>query len=271
MSVSPQGVHSEQAQWWTGSRLLRVGESIDFRFHLPAGMSAGPLHLFGRYLEQAQPGDMFAAGGGLDWLDALSSETIDLAFDGNTASFTCTPKQPGNYLARWRAADESLYRYFSVVEDYWIVLRFSTFGPLESEPTLHGTGIPLDHRLSAAQFDTHDPLCKRLIAHSRSYGDGLIPFLPDMPSSFTASDEERDKLYAHLITKARSVMPFTDEIRSARVEMNHPVDPGYTATLSRLGINDHCGLQEANAAPWRSACPSFRTSHRSPTAESRAR
>lgn len=71
-----------------------------------------------------------------------------------------------------------------------------------------------------------------------------------MPSSFSVSDEERDKLYAHLITKARSVMPFADDIRSARVEMNHPVDPGYTATLSQLGINDHCGLQEANAAPW---------------------
>ena len=250
MSVSPQAVHSEQAQWWTGSRLLRLGESIDFRFHLAAGMSTGPLHVFGRYLEQAQPGDTFVAGGDLDWLDVLPSEAIDLEFAGNTASFTYTPKEPGNYLARWGAADESLYRYFSVVEDDWTVLRFSTFGPLESEPTLHSTGIPLDYRLSAAQFDVDDPLFQRMFAHNRSFGDGLIPFLPDMPSSFSVSDEERDKLYAHLITKARSVMPFADDIRSARVEMNHPVDPGYTATLSRLGINDHCGLQEANAAPW---------------------
>jgi hypothetical protein len=240
----------QQAQWWTSSRLLRLGEPIDFRFHLPAGASTRPLHLFGRYLEQAQPGDAFAAGGDLAWLDTVPSETVDLEFAGNTASFAYTPPEPGNYLARWGTADESLYRYFSVVEHDWIVLRFSTFGPLESEPTLHGTGIPLDYRLSAAQFDADDPLFQTMLGHSRSYGDGLIPFLPDMPSTFSVSDEERDKLYAHLITKARSVMPFADDIRSARVEMNHPVDPGYTTTLSRLGIHDHCGLQEANAEPW---------------------
>ncbi|MBT6628400.1 MAG: hypothetical protein HOB49_15395, partial [Gemmatimonadetes bacterium] len=149
MSVSPQAVHSQQTQWWTSSRLLRLGESIEFRFHLAAGTSTGPLHVFARYLEQAQPGNAFATGGSLNWLYVLPSETIDLVFAGNTASLNYTPKEPGNYLAHWRTADESLYRYFSVVEDDWIVQRFSTFGPLESEPTLHGTGIPLDYRLSA--------------------------------------------------------------------------------------------------------------------------
>ena len=32
--------------------------------------------------------------------------------------------------------------------------------------------------------------------------------------------------------------------------MHHSLDPGYTETFMRLGVNDHCGLNEANARPW---------------------
>lgn len=250
MSNIDKEKHSACPQWTTSSRLLRIGESITFTFHLPTDTSGGSLSVFPRYLEQAKPGKAFRAGGALDWLDALPSETISLPPPACTFSISYSPKNLGNYLARWRLGQETFYRYFSVIEDDSIVLRFSTFGPLESEPSLHSTGIPLDYRLSAAQFDPVDPLFQRLYSHHRKFGDSLIPFLPDMPSSYTVSDEERAALYRNLLEKARSAMPFPDDIRSARVEMNHPVDPGYTRILGELGVRDHCGLQEANAKPW---------------------
>ena len=33
-------------QWTTGARLLRLGEAIDFRFFLPAGVEASGLTIF---------------------------------------------------------------------------------------------------------------------------------------------------------------------------------------------------------------------------------
>lgn len=250
MNDLPIGAHAEYPLWATGSRLLRLGESIAFHLHLPPGIPAGELSVFPRYLELAEPGDAFQPGGDLDWLGALPCEAIDPGDPGTPHTVTYTPREPGNYLARWRVAGEHLYRYFSVIEDDWIVLRFSTFARLESEPTLHGTGIPLDYRLSAAQFEREDQLFQRLYGYHRLFGDGLIPFLPDMPTTFSVSDAERTALYRLLLEKSRSVMPSPEEIRSARVEMNHPVDPGYARELGQLGIRDQCGLQEANAKPW---------------------
>lgn len=257
---------SAQPQWTTGSRLLKLGESIEFHFYLPDGSAAQELLVFPRYLEQAEPGDDFVAGGNPDWLDDLPSEKIKLAFDVDpaansskertrtspqlperTARVTYTPKLPGSYLARWRAGEEVLYRYFSVVEDDWIVLRFSTFGGLESEPTLHGTGIPLDHRLPIERFTMADPLFRKFLGYHRHYGDTIIPLFPDTPE---ISREERLELYGDGLARARALLPDPSDTRSARVEMRHQLEPGYTETLASLGVNDHCGLQEANAKPW---------------------
>jgi hypothetical protein len=250
MNHSFAAQHSTQPQWATGSRLLKRGETIEFHFYLPNGITAGNLTIFPRYLELAQPGNDFEPGGRLSWLGDLPAETIELAFIDGRVSTNYTPTKAGNYLARWRAGEALLYRYFSVIEDDWTVLRFSTFSFLESEPTLHGTGIPLDYRLAAAQFDPDDPLFQKLLDYHRHYGDNLVPVLPDMPPSYPAAPEQRTNLYSFLLAKARSALPFPNDIRSARVEMNHEVDPGYTEVLAQLGINDHCGLQEANAKPW---------------------
>ena len=250
MSDSPSAVHSARPQWSTSSRLLQLGEAIEFYLHLPDGMSAENLTIFPRYLERAQPGNDFEPGDNLSWLDELPAETIELTFVDGQASLSYAPEAPGSYLARWRVGEELFYRYFSVVEDDWTVLRFSTFGSLESEPTLHGTGIPLDYRLPAAQFDPADSLFQKLFDYYRYYGDSLVPLLPDTPPSYTVGHEQRVKLYDHLLTQARSVLPFPNDIRSTRVEMHHDVDPGYTEILAQLNINDHCGLYEANAKPW---------------------
>ena len=236
-----------EPQWATTSRLLKLGETIEFHLHLPDGISAEHLTIFPRYLELARPEKDFVAGGSLRWLDELSSETIELSFANGQASVNYTPETTGSYLARWQVEDELFYRYFSVVEDDWIVLRFSTFNGLEAEPTLHGTGIPLDYRLPAQQFDPDDPLFQKFLEYHRHYGDTIVPLLPDSPD---VSQEERMLLYGELLSRVRAALPFPDDVRSARVEMHHDLDPGYTGTLAQLGINNHCGLNEANAKPW---------------------
>jgi hypothetical protein len=46
-----------QPQLVTSSRLLRLGESLEFCLHAPPRAVSGDLTLFPRYLEQADPGD----------------------------------------------------------------------------------------------------------------------------------------------------------------------------------------------------------------------
>lgn len=235
------------AQWKTSSRLLHLGEAIEFDLRVPSGVPAGDLVIFPRYLERADPGERFAAGGSLDWLDELSSEQITLSFEDGAASATYTPGEPGSYLARWEAGDEVLWRYFSVIDDDWIVLRFSTFLGLEAEPELHGTGIPLDYRLSAEEFDPDNPRFRKFLRFHRHFGDAIVPILPEMPET---SREDRLCRYGELLGQVRSAMPFPEDVRSARIEMQCDRDPGYTGTLAELGITDFCGLAAANGKPW---------------------
>ena len=244
-----------EPQWATSSRLLKLGESIEFQFHLPSGSEAGELAIFPRDLERAQPGACFVPGGDLAWLDALSSEQVTLDIDTGQATVTYQPEEPGSYLARWRVGNEQFYRYFSAIEDDWTVLRFSTFMDLESEPTLHSTGIPLDYRLPAERFDPDDELFRKFLDYHRYFGDAIIPAIPDTPEM---AEEERVQFYGELLDKVRAAMPFPKEIRSARLELRtppvgapgHGIDPGYTRALAELGINDHCGMWAANGTPW---------------------
>ena len=231
----------------TGCRLLKLGEAIEFRFSLPAGTVAGDLEVFPRYLERARPGRRFVPGEPPNWLGDLPSERLRLRFEGGEATVTYTPSAPGSYLARWRAGNETLYRYFAAVEDDWTVLRFSTFIGLEGVPTLHGAGLPLDYRLPIDRFDLGDPLCARFIEFQRLYGDNVIPAFPDTPE---LSVEERVRVYGAGLERVRALMPDPASARTARVDMRHALDTGYTETFMRLGVNDHCGLNEANAKPW---------------------
>jgi hypothetical protein len=234
-------------QLLTGSRLLRLGESIEFRFYLPEGVTSGDLEVFPRYLERARPGKRFVPGEPPTWLDELQPEHLHVHFARGEAMLSYTPTQPGSYLARWRAGEETLYRYFAAIEDDWTVLRFSTFIGLESEPTLHGTGIPLDYRLPVERFDLDDPLCAEFIRYQRLHGDNVIPAFADTPD---LSVEERVRVYGEGLERVRALMPDPSSARSARVDMRHDLDTGYTETFMRLGVNDHCGLNEANAKPW---------------------
>ena len=252
--------HRTSPQWVTSSRLLRLGEAIHFDFFLPAGTDSNDLVVFERYLERADPG-AFTAGGDLSWLDGIEPRALSLEFKGNRASVTYRPTGPGSYLARWCAGGETLYRYFAVIEDDWAIVRFSTGVELDPRPNLHATGIPLDYRLpvvrvdrtrmsyagKSGHFDAGDPVFRALLAHHRIFGDAVIPQLPDTPDMGV---EKRAEYYDRLLRIAGDLLPDPDSVRSARVSMRHPLDTGYTETFARLGVNDHCGLEEANTAPW---------------------
>ena len=51
--------------WTTSSRLLKLGEALEFKFRLPPGVTDGGLKIYPRYLEQANPGPAFKPGGDL--------------------------------------------------------------------------------------------------------------------------------------------------------------------------------------------------------------
>ena len=253
-------------QWTTGSRLLALGEEIEFCFFLPAEMPGGELTIFPNYLECANPGERFAVGGDLGWLQALESERHHLRFTRGRASFTYRPARTGNYIARWRAGGEEFYRYFCVIEDDWTVLSFSPFHGLDPEPTFHGTGIPLSYNLPVEEriacpqpggvvesysreetFDVGSPLLGKFLAYHRHYGDAIIPRLQPSPN---LSHEERVELYGGWLEKVRSLLPDANDARSVFIDDAMCDLPAYVEAFDELGVNDHCGLIEANAMPY---------------------
>ncbi|MHB8861279.1 MAG: LamG-like jellyroll fold domain-containing protein [Pirellulaceae bacterium] len=248
--VKAQAEHtrtSNEPQLITSARLLQLGEELTFSFIVPPGVQAGSLEVFARYLESANPGADFRAGRDLEWLEALPRETFPVQVVDGHGQLTYRPATCGSYLARWRAGDEVFVRYFAAIEDDWVVLRFSSFADLEPDPTLHATGIPLDYRLPGDRFRWDDPLLRKFRAYHRHFGETIIPALPDTP---TLTLEERVAMYGEVLERVRTLMPDPSNARAARVDMRHERDPGYSETLMRLGVNDHCGLQEANAKPW---------------------
>lgn len=240
-------------QWTTGPRLLKLGESIDFHFVVPAGTEADNLAVYPRYLEQADPDCGFFAGGDLNWINGLEATILKLVFDRGHASATYQPSQPGNYLARWRAGGEFFYRYFSVIEDDWIVVRFSSFIELDPNPPLHAVGVPLDYRLPIERFDESDPLFQRFRDNHRYHGEAITAVLPDTPlsrSEAKMTQADRQLLYGQMLDRVRSLLPDANDARSARIEMWHDLDPGYVEALTNLGVNSHFGLRQANYKPW---------------------
>ncbi len=234
-------------QLCTGPRLLKLGESLDFELHAPEGVQCGPLVVFTRYLEQANPGEAFQLNDSLAWVESQPKVEVPVQWSGSLGTATYTPSETGSYLARWTVGEETFYRYFAAIEDDSLVLSFSPFCPLEPTPTLHSTGIPLDYRMPADRLQPGDALCARLLSYNRLWGDNFLPILPDTPDLDAAA---RQAQYGEALGKVRALLPDPADGRSAWLECNHELDPGYGDLLSKLGINDHCGLWCANAKPW---------------------
>ena len=179
-------------QLYTGPRLLKLGESLSFELHAPNGVQCGPLVVFTRYLEQANPGEAFQLNDSLAWVESQPKVEVPVQWSGSLGTATYTPTETGSYLAKWTAGEETFWRYFAAVDDDYVVLSFGPFFSLESNPTFHATGIPLDYRLPAEQFNLDDPVCRRLLAYNRLKGDNLVIALPDTPD---LSAEARLTLY----------------------------------------------------------------------------
>ncbi len=235
-----------KSQWLTGPRLIKLGESIDFRFYLPEGMAPGELVVFPRYLEQSSGrAEGFKDDGNLDWLEASPSPGVPLEFEGGRASITYTPKEPGNYLARWTVGGEKLYRYFAVVTDEYVVVRYTTGG--DWRPNYHATGIAIEYRLEANRFSADDPECVLISDYQRRFGDGVVPLLQDTPD---LSTEERLAQWGADLDRARGVLPDPGDARAVQVPQFHPLEPGYAKALIQLGVNDQGGMWESNGGPW---------------------
>jgi hypothetical protein len=249
----------DKAQLTTSSRLLKLGEKIEFHFHLPASIKANDVAIFPNYLERADPGEAFVPGGDMRWLDGLPSQAHRLEFVNGRASLSYQPQSKGNYIARWQAGDETCYRYFSVIEDDGIVLRFSaTEDDVEgNEPTFHAAGIPVDYRLKIEHFDVENARYQELLAFHRFFGDMVMPWFDDTPD---LTVEQRVKVYGAGLERARSLLPDANDARSARVMMRDPkhpqndpqseFEPGYAQTLMQLGVVDHGGMAANNERPW---------------------
>ena len=234
-------------QLTTGSRLLKVGEPMAFCLFKPDAMAPGTFDIFPRYLERANPGNDYVAGGDLDWLNKLESERIKLSFTDGRACVKYIPQRAGNYITRWQVGKETLYRYFAVVDDDYVVLRYGGYHELNMEPMFNSAGIPIDLPLPVAKYHTGDNVFDKYIRYHRLFGYTLVPQYPDTPDM---GHDERVAVYGKSLAKAKKLLPDINDTRCGRIEMWHEHDPGYTRALAQLGINSHFGLQMANGIPF---------------------
>jgi len=239
-------VNSQKPQFITGPRLLKLGESIEFSFSVPNGTApSGELTVFKRYLEQAQPPERVVKDADLTWLDSLPSQNLTLSFSNGCATVSYKPDSPGNYIARWRVGNETLYRYFAAIDDDWTVVRYTTGG--DWRPNFHGTGIPLEYRLEIEKFTAQNPDLGWHIDYQRRYGDGIIPFFPDTPD---LTVEQRATTYGEGLERVRQLLPDPGDARAVHINNWKKNDPGYIRSLQKLDVLDQGGMWESNGGPW---------------------
>ena len=134
-------------------RLVAAGESITFR--LREFMPDDRFEIFPRYLERCDPERARQSPAPLQWLDDLDRETLPIA---NTIQYT--PREPGNYLARWTSQRHGVeYRYFAAVDQTYVIYRpavwcWPTPFPATGGPEIHNGGLPLDWCLDATTAGT---------------------------------------------------------------------------------------------------------------------
>jgi hypothetical protein len=237
----------DQPHWTTSARLLRPGEAIEFTLWTPDKDAPGELSVFPRYLETAKPGDKFRVDGGLEWLNDLPHETLALNDDGKQRRASYRPGKPGNYVALWRVGGETFYRYFAVVDNSYVVIRFGGYHEIDLDLSLHGAGIPMDFPLPMERCQDGDEVYERSVKYQRSFGDGVVPQLPDTPE---LNEAERLTTYRQMLDRFREMTPEPDAARCARIEMWKGKDPGYAKALRELGVVSHFGLQMANGGSW---------------------
>ena len=244
-------VWKDSPQFMTNSRLLKLGESIDFKFYLLltyVDKKAKLLKFFPCFLEKAHPKESFSPTGDLRWLNTLQSESLDLTFKDYTAEIIYRPEKPGNYIARWQVGGEESYRYFAVIEDDWIVISFSRFFKLDPQPTLHSTGIPLNYHLNIEEFQSDNPNFKRYLNYHRYYGDLITPYFPC--DSVENNFEETVNTLAAGLERVKKLLPDDNDARSIWYGGFEHSDPKSTRICIQLGVNNFQGLLLSHSEQW---------------------
>ena len=238
-----------EPQLITSARLLKLGEEIAFTFTVPPNVTAGPLEVFVRYLETADPGSRFHAGRDLEWLDHLPRETLPVRVAQGTATVTYTPTKRGSYLAPLAGRRRDLLPLlrghrgrlggaaFQHASRTWSPSRPST--PRAFRWT---TACP------ASDFGRTMRCSGSSCAYHRHFGESIIPALPDTPQ--LTLEQRLEPLRRRRGARAAA---------HARPEQI-PGQPGWrcVTTWIRATPRRSCdwastttaGCNEANAQPW---------------------
>ncbi|MCK4597213.1 hypothetical protein KAU04_04205, partial [bacterium] len=170
------------------SRLVNVGEQIKFSLTVdPAMTEEADFRIFPRYLENCDPQEARNCKERLAWLDDIPLVSFDLSLDNGLAELTYTPDQPGNYIARFRTPEKTLYRYFAAVTDEYLVYRMQAYGriePPEEEEELRNGGFPIDWALDSKNLDIIlDPNkghLKKALEYQEIFDDLILPWFSKM-------------------------------------------------------------------------------------------
>ena len=180
-------------------RLVAAGESI--RFSLREFTPEDRFEIFPRYLERCDPERARQSREPLQWLDDLDRETLAIA---NAIQYS--PREAGNYLARWTSQRHGVeYRYFAAVDQSYVIYRpavwcWPTPFPATGGPEIHNGGLPLDWCLDATTAGTS--YHARLRDEQQRYGGGLV-YGVNIPRQAAASAEAISALVTR-VTDLRS-------------------------------------------------------------------
>jgi len=166
-------------------RLVKMGEAAKFTLDIaPSLAGTADLRVFPRYLEECDPEQARRSCVPLGWLDASSPIPLDPTFHGGHAELEYTPDRPGNYMARFRIAQKTFYRYFAAVTEEYLVYRMEGYGTLrlaEHVPGMRNGGFPIDwvvptdeDRL-APTLDPGGGHLVKLLEYQEVFGDLVMP------------------------------------------------------------------------------------------------
>ncbi len=165
----------------TNHRLINLGEEV--RFSIRACPEA-EFRIFPRYLENCDQEKARRREGKLEWLDELPSEPLDLKFVDSKAEVSYCPPESGNYMARLRTPEQTVYCYFAAVTPEYLVYRMEAYAIdyeiFASAPEMRNGGIPIDWALNVDQLDPMlDPAkgnLARLLEYQETFNDLMLPW-----------------------------------------------------------------------------------------------
>ena len=175
-------------------RLVNAGEPVKFSLAVdPVMAEEADFRIFPRYLENCDPQEARHCSERLAWLDDISSVSFELS-DSGTTELTYTPDQPGNYIARFRTPEKTLYRYFAAVTELYLIYRMEAYGrhePPKEDEELRNGGFPIDWALDSTCLDTLlDPNIghlKKALEYQETFDDLILPWF-----SKTLRDAQKD-------------------------------------------------------------------------------